>query len=189
MFKLLSIFTLLLFASCSCKYANRILEKHPECQSTKIVYKDTAIYLPGKEIKGDVQLVADSSAVDSLTKLLAECGENASELAFIIANYIPQAVITAKTVHIDDSTFSGSIWVRNGRIFYDIQTKPQTKSIQIPVSQKSLTPVGLDSDKKKIKHLQRKLDRAFVALGLLIAFGIYLFFTLVHERHSYRKQG
>jgi hypothetical protein len=187
MFKLLSIFTLLLFASCSCKYANRILEKHPECQSTKIVYKDTAIYLPGKEIKGSVQLVADSSAIDSLTTLLSDCGENASELALIIANYIPEAVTTAKTVHIDDSTFSGSIWVRNGRIYYDIQTKPQTKSIQIPVSQKTLTPVGLDSDKKKIKELQRKLNRATAALALLVAFGLYLFFNLLHERHSYRK--
>jgi hypothetical protein len=170
--------TLLFFSSCSCKWAARFLEKHPECQTTTIVTKDTTIYLPGDTLQGEIILIVDSSAINTLKTMLAQCGEDADYLASQIASFIPIAVRTAQPVDTTTDIYHLQMWVESGKISFNLQVFPKEVIVTQYEQITNLVPQRLKKDKILIRWL---IALSVVLLLLLMMQYFYRFIKSINQ--------
>jgi len=161
------IFFFFLFAASSCnmcKVAQRHLHKHPDCipSTSDTVYIDSII--PGSNTQGEIQYITDSSAVDSLKKLLKDCELHDSVFSQIVNT--TKKTISFLPVNDSNSLYHLKIWPGKKGAMYSLEVFPQKAQIKI-IRQKQIVPAPKGTNWWKVAFLIWFGVLTLIGLGII----------------------
>lgn len=148
---LLPLLSLCLLASCSYekrltrakKKLGNLVAEFPALVTTDTVFKDTTIYLPAKEINGDIAMDKNYSRIDSIINSYHGKFDSISRLKLTneIKYYVTNKPILLDTIKSDTMGIGFRIWESHGKLKYAIRVNEGSLKLRYAQQVHSVAPV------------------------------------------------
>lgn len=147
------------------KLAN-LVKEYPELAKSDTVYRDTTIYLPAKEIKGDIIIDKNYSRIDSIINSYNGRLDSLSRIKLTneIKYYVTNKPILLDTIRVDSIGIGFKLWEHQGKLRYAIRINEDSLRIRYASTITTITPTEVITE---ATWYDKYIIRPFAALALI----------------------